>query len=552
MKKAAFFSTVIMLISLGIFIQISCKKKGDTPVQGIYLKADLARHALKHELYYPITFRDRSIELIFSEELKAESVTSNVAFRDHMNDLTNMVDIEVSGANVMLLFHPEFHLNEAWAYEIVLKPGITSVSGMGLAGETKLECRTGLLHGEFHDGLTKVLLPQRTKIAIISDIHMGDQRAYDKDYCWFGKNKQALESFLDFVVSDTSDIRDLVICGDLFDEWLVPYTISPFDSALNINSNMDFFNAVAGAEVNENIFNKLRAVANHDSVTLVYVPGNHDMLGTQAILEELIPGIVWEGGPDGLGKYAPSPELIFEHGHRYDFFNCPQPLVNDDHILPPGYFVSRLYAKGMMDASTVDKSVEQTTGSVEFDAAWEIAFLYTIAHFWMDIPDVYEHNILMGGIDGYTAKRSFHETREMYAANIEDQWQATQQQNQVPVPMSCCLTAIWNGHSDLYSAAETQYMKQPPAGGAYKIVAFGHTHEAMLEVYPEGSGYTSIYANSGTWIDADQTKHPVRTYLMIAPKAWTGSKIDAVGLFQYNPDGSTGYKPHKLSEESID
>ncbi len=380
---------------------------------------------------------------------------------------------------------------------------------------------------------------------------MGDPRAYTHDYCWFGKNQTALEAFLDYVRADSSKVKQLVILGDLFDEWLVPYTISPFDPTLSISSTSDFFHAVADATVNKNIFDKLREIVDHDSVELIYVPGNHDMLGTQDILNEIIPNISWKGGPAGLGEYSPFPEMIFEHGHRYDFFNCPQPLVNPDHKLPPGYFISRLYAKGMMDAKTADKSIEQTSGSFEFKAAWDIAYLYTIAHFWMVLPDAYAKNILMGGIDHYTEPMSFHGTKEMYAASIEDYWAATQAQNQVPVPIACCFHAIWNGHSDLYTAAETQYLKQPPSPKAYKIVAFGHTHEAMLEVYPKGSGYTSIYANSGTWIDADQTKNDVRTYLMITPKAWTGSEIDVVGLYQYNKDTDNVYRHHKLDEESI-
>jgi len=551
MKKVAFFLLVVMLITLGAFIHFSCKKKGDTPIHPVYLKVDLNRHQLKHELYYQLDLRERSIELEFSEELREESIPGNITFRDQSGDFSHLLDMQVSGSKVMILFSPAFQLNEGWLYEIALNPGITSKTGLGLPGEIVFECRTGLSHGEKRIAPANALPPRRERVAIISDIHMGDQRAYDNDYCWFGKNQDALESFLDYVVADTSEIRQLVILGDLFDEWLVPYTIPPFDSSLNINTTRDFFNAVAGADVNENIFDKLKAVVNHDSVDLIYVPGNHDMMATQAILEELIPGIIWEGGADGLGKYAPFPEMIFEHGHRYDFFNCPQQLVNPGHKLPPGYFVSRLYAKGMMDAGSSSVSGKEFSGSIEFDAAWDIAFMYTIAHFWMDIPDLQDKNILMGGIDGYGDARSFHETKQMYAATIEDYWPATQKQNQVPVPMSCCLSAIWNGHSDLFSAAETQYMKQPPAPLSYKVIAFGHTHEAMLEVYPEGKNFTSIYANSGTWIDDDQCSHPVRTYLLVAPRAWTGSVIDVVGLYQFNPGNNGSYKPHKIEVESI-
>ena len=549
MKK---YSILILLLLPLFFIPSACKKKTDTEVKPLYLQVDLARHELKHDLYYQLWLNDRSIELVFSEDLEDETIFGNIGFQDQSGDLTNSIYLYQADNQVVIMFSPDFELKQGWVYEIILSPGLRSSSGLSMSGEIIIECRTGTAHGvaavppQANSGV------QRNAIAIISDIHLGDQRAYTNKYCWFGKNQSALESFLDWVMSDTSNVKQLVILGDLFDEWLVPYTISPFDASINISSTRDFFNAVANATVNENIFDRLKAVVNHDSIELIYVPGNHDMLGTQDILNEIIPGAAWEGGPDGLGKYSPFPEMIFEHGHRYDFFNCPQPLVNTGHKLPPGYFISRLYAKGMMDAASIDKSIEQPSGSFEFLAAWDIAFLYTIYHFRMDFPDVFAKNILMGGIDGYPEPMSFKGAKEIYVAGIEDYWPATQAQNQVPVPIPCCFHAIWNGHSDLFTAAETQYMKQPPSPKAYKIIAFGHTHEAMLEVYPKGSGFTSIYANSGTWIDADQSSHPVRTYLLITPKVWTGSQIDVVGLYQFNPDGQGGFKPHKLAEESID
>ena len=147
--------------------------------------------------------------------------------------------------------------------------------------------------------------------------------------------------------------------------------------------------------------------------------------------------------------------------------------------------------------------------------------------------------------------------RNSIACIIEDFWAATQVKNAVPVPIECCLQAIWNGHSDLFIAAKTEYMKQPPAPTAYKVVAFGHTHEPMLKVYPPGKQYTSIYANSGSWINADDCNHAVRTYLIINPAEWTGSDLDVVMLYQYNLNSNSGnpdppYEPVLLSEESID
>ena len=178
---------------------------------------------------------------------------------------------------------------------------------------------------------------QRNSILAISDVHMGDERATDGNYCWFGKNADALKNLLDSVLYG-NQIRELVIHGDLFDEWIVPYSISPVDPEIGINSSLDYFQAIAESPVNVEIFDRLRLIASSSEIDLIYIPGNHDMEITQDFIEEIIPGITWKGDVQGLGKYSPVDDIIMEHGHRYDFFNCPQPLVNPNHKLPPGYF----------------------------------------------------------------------------------------------------------------------------------------------------------------------------------------------------------------------
>ena len=259
---------------------------------------------------------------------------------------------------------------------------------------------------------------------------------------------------------------------------------------------------------------------------------------------------------NGLGNYVPVDGIIMEHGHRYDFFNCPQPLAKPGHILPPGYFITRLYAQGMMEQGKHPlKELMSNTGSFEFTVAWEATYLYILLHFSMTVA-ADSANIKMGGIDGYVQQFSFNGVRDMYATNIEDLWPATQAGNNVAVPSPCCLHALWNSASNLFSAAKSEYMIKPPAPVTYKIVSFGHTHQPMLEVYPSGKNYTSVYSNSGAWVDADVSSYKVRTYLIISPGQWTGSEIDIVALYQYNFDSdggnpTPGFKPVLISEESI-
>jgi hypothetical protein len=163
-------------------------------------------------------------------------------------------------------------------------------------------------------------------------------------------------------------------------------------------------------------------------------------------------------------------------------------------------------------------------------------------------------NIQMGGIDGYPGPEGFNAVRDMYAAYIEAVWPATLVVNQMPVAMPATM-AIIDGNSDLYAAAAMQYM-QTPSPVKCRIVVFGHTHKAMIKVYPAGSNYTAIYGNTGTWVDEQLTSHPVRTFIEILPGDWNRSSLEVISLYQYNPvDGTSGsamgFAPVLLNQESL-
>ncbi|MBL7137852.1 MAG: hypothetical protein ISS17_03650 [Bacteroidales bacterium] len=179
---------------------------------------------------------------------------------------------------------------------------------------------------------------------------------------------------------------------------------------------------------------------------------------------------------------------------------------------------------------------------------------YLFIDYSIQPPPMDSANILMTGIDGYPGPLSFNGVRDMYAANIEELWMNTQSTNAVPVPLSL-LVAMWTS-LDLTTAAILEYMQQSPHLTTYKIVSFGHSHNPFLEVFPTGQNYTNIYANSGSWVDADQCKHKVRTFLVITPGEWTGSALDIVRLYQYNLESYPGnpgsdWEPVLLAEESI-
>jgi UDP-2,3-diacylglucosamine pyrophosphatase LpxH len=537
-----------MAFSSQLILQQSCKKK-EIQQEIQYLTVNLPRSVLQNESYYSLNYQERSIEMDFSQQIDSSTIKGNISFSDKNSVLDSMYYTISSGRKIIIAFRPDFQLHDGWRYLITITTGLRSTSGLTFQSTTTIEVRTTARHLLLDNDTTK-----RNSIICISDIHMGDPRSVALGYCWFGKNEAALESLLN-VVSTNPQVRQLVILGDLFDEWIVPYRISPFDPLAGINNSRDYFLAIANAPVNINIINKLKAIASSGTIQLIYTPGNHDMLLTKEILQEIIPGVIWQGDSTGLGHYSPLSEIIMEHGHRYDFFNCPQPLSNPGHILPPGYFISRLDAEGLMEQGNNKlKESKAGTGQVEFLAAWAAAFEYLQIKYSLTVATD-SVNIPMGGIDNYSTPFSFNGVRDMYAGNIEDVWSSTETRNAVPVTMPA-LMAILNGSLDLSLMAAYEYM-QPPVPKLFKIVVFGHTHNPMLKVYPPGKQYTGIYANTGSWVNAELCSKPVRTFLVIRPAEWTGSDLDVVSLFQYNLDSGSGdpnpgFVPVLISEESIE
>jgi UDP-2,3-diacylglucosamine pyrophosphatase LpxH len=541
-----------IILGLLFFVFSACEKKVDQPAPiQIPLQISFPNLELKHDFYYQVPYKVSSIEILFSEEIDVNTLGGNILLFNKGTSLQDNIDLEVAGNLVLLHFHENFQLKSAWRYLLNISAHVQSISGHSLPQNTEFELRTNG-SSVFSPVDVKRDSSARSAIACISDVHMGDVRANENQYSWFGQNKAALESFLDSVYAN-QHIKSLVIMGDLFDEWIVPYSIPPFDPAAGINSSEDYFKAIASAPTNTGIVDRLKKIALFPEIELVYVPGNHDMLITKEILDKIIPNTTWAGDAKGLGIYEPVAEMVMEHGHRYDFFNAPQPLVDTGHMLPPGYFISRLFAQGMIDQNSgFLKENLETEGSFEFWAAWTIAYWYVIHGFDMPEPTNDSANILMAGIDQYSAPFSFKGVREKYALNIEDVWPATQIINKVPVPIGT-LSAIWNGH-DLTNAVFEEYIQQSTGSDKFRVICFGHSHDPLMKVYPPGKDYKQVYANTGSWVDPDKCENKVRTFLIVKPGAWTGSEIDCAQLYQWdaNSNGNTGFGPVLLTEENVE
>ena len=563
MKKNS-LSGKILALAIFAFLGLLCgcltDKGSDDP---LYLTADLESLPRAQGFYYSLDSGARTIAVAFNMQVNPDTVQGNVLLSDRTGSLAGNYGLSVEGNRVLLHLNDGFRLKPGWKYTLSIDKSVRSDQGTRLAEDAIFELRTAA-DTPFAEGIgtPPVADAGRTSIVVISDIHMGDARAQAEGYCWFGENKDALLDLLTRL-KDNPGVRDLVILGDLFDEWLIPFDSPPFDGA--VTDSQDYFRSIRNAPTNTGIFDVLAEIAAGGDTNLVYVRGNHDMLMDSATLAELLPGAIFKGQIDGLGSYTPVDGVVMEHGHRYDFFNCPQPLANPGHILPPGFFVSRMWAAGMKaQAGPGALSAEQLARGpfgdqeIEFPLAWDLALLYSEAQFpALTPPDLNTPVIRMTGIDGLTGPLPFNDAKGAYVnGNIETLWPQTQARNGVQAPMPVFVSIV-NGHSDLLFEADAEYLTNKDRG--VRIVVFGHTHEHMLKEYPAFGPPTGIYANSGSWVNEASAGYiggcadKVRTVVVVSPAAWTGSDLDVVTLYQYSRTADkTSWQAVKLAEGSLD
>ena len=513
---------------------------------------------------------DRELLLEFSHQPDEETLTNHISLRDDTGSLEGNYTIELykgdkSAKTAQLKFTDEFSLKESAKYYVDINKGFRYVQRVGKKGNkhyarigrkltfyfvTTSQCPFATSSNNEANGAI-----ERTKLVIVSDIHIGGPRATAGNYNWFKDNISEFNKFLEHIRT-SKQVKELIIAGDLFDEWIMPNDVKPFVGS--VTNSDEFFQSVAAAfPMKSKVIDKLNEIANAGEIKLIYIPGNHDMLMNESTMKTIFPNAIWKGtkntnGDDsGTGYYSPADGVSIEHGHLYDFFNAPDPITQTGSLLPPGYFVSRLFATKHQDQRA--QNLASSAGNIFFYGAWELVLLKIFKTIEPDIPPI------ITGIDGYTKDYTYNEARDIYYdAGIGDNWQSRQEINKVYSPESeiASLLAgagvfIWG---DLEYAAWKQYFVPERA----KIVVFGHTHMAMLKGYNVSNkaiisepvsrprkdilGPTKkIYANSGTWVNKQLLSqgYSTRTYVVINTKQ-TDSALMTVTLYQYNPDIDDG------------
>lgn len=381
----------------------------------------------------------------------------------------------------------------------------------------------------------------RSVIVIISDLHMG----MDDRYAEIQKNRTALVDFLQ-KLRRAPNIKELVIAGDLIDEWFIPATTDTYAG----KSQKEF--ALAVAANNKDVVDAFNGIIRDGTIKVTYVPGNHDLLITSESIQTVFPGMAEARDARGLGTYTPDghPEIAIEHGHRYNFFCAPDPISNQSiapgSILPPGYFFTRIATLSVVEGKPEPGKIRPTITPNSLGESQNLEYLYWKV--WdsvmaaLPIKEDFEEKIITTRIDGFTEPYAMSDVipRQAEAGGvidvnlfkgIQDTWDERQTLNRVAVKIPVRDAIVKSA-----SAAETdnqagvQYFHNPESNT--RIVVFGHSHEPRMIPSETHDGKSAVYVNSGTWIDKNAM--PTMTFVVITPK---GTARHA-GLYHYSHEGA--------------
>ncbi len=396
----------------------------------------------------------------------------------------------------------------------------------------------------------------RTQIVVISDLHLGADIAYAE----LDLNREALVSFLDQVGASPT-VKELVIAGDLLDEWFIPATTDTYAGM----DQADFVERIAAT--NPEVIDAFNRIIQDGKIRVVYVPGNHDLTISAENVESLLPGIRQaRDDVQGLGTYSPKdhPEIAIEHGHRYNFFCAPDTLSNADiapgSILPPGYFFTRIATLHVVQqCTTAGDSIPEVTPNADGGDSQASAYVYWSV--WktlmeaLPIENKFDDKIIVTDINEFTETYAvfdlmpFQQTpggfidMNLFKGSM-DNWEQRQTLNHVAVhiPILQALTdAATASGTDIQ--ATTQYFANPDSD--VRIVVFGHSHVAEVIASENHAGLKSIYANSGTWID-DNPNLTTMNFVVITPQGTDADSQTEVTLYNYEGEVMT-----RMAEDSV-
>ncbi|MFV0587830.1 metallophosphoesterase [Bacteroides reticulotermitis] len=357
----------------------------------------------------------------------------------------------------------------------------------------------------------------RNKIVVISDLHLGADLTYSETV----NHLNRLEQFLNEVRSSAT-IKELVLNGDIFDEWYVPTRTNTYGDG----SQAHFIRKTVAA--NQRIFDLFNAIIKDGKIKLTYIPGNHDMGFTAKNVDIAMPGVNQARDSNekfGIGTYHPDgyPEIAIEHGHRYDFFSALTPGANEseapDATLPPGYFFARIAANSFTDPTTPEAATKVPIIPEKDQSNPEQYSKYVYYSLWkyvmekvIYVKDNFSDNIIKTNVGNFTKTYSINDVLPYSAPDgsiqmklynglfTQTHWSERLKYNNAIV-MTDINKAIKGSLETEFIDAQSQVQYFHNKLSEVRVVVFGHTHLPMIKSYTNLDNKPCVYANSGTWED---------------------------------------------------
>jgi len=397
---------------------------------------------------------------------------------------------------------------------------------------------------------------ERNMVVIMSDMHLGA----DLSYAECKNNLPALEKLIK-QIKTSPNVKELVIGGDLVDEWFVPATVNTYAGGVQSG----FVSRLSAS--NSGVFAALNSIIQEGQILVTYVPGNHDLAITAASIESVLPGINQaRDNVLGLGTYSPAglPKIAIEHGHRYNFFCAPDPYSNQSiapgTIMPPGYFFTRIGALAVIQGNphpgdTTPVVTPYTQGGTSQDLLYRYWKDWYMTLNLFPISNRFDEDLIVTNMNGFTGTFKVNDLVPYQSApggfinvnlynGCQDNWEQRQTYNNVPVHIDAPL-AIDSVNSNTFTdyQAYKQYFGNPNSN--VRLVVFGHTHVPKISVYQNLYNEKCVYANSGTWIDNNPNLTTMH-FVVITPQGTEASSQTLVKLYNFENQVVT-----KMDENSL-
>jgi UDP-2,3-diacylglucosamine pyrophosphatase LpxH len=488
------------------------------------------------------------LNIVFSENLDINTVSDGIKLykvKSNGKEIEENIIIgsdENSSSSLYISKSDNANFTEGEEYKLHITDGVKSVSGASLKEEFTNYFAVDYSFNLDSRGILD-LNNQRTLILCISDLHLGANDSYAE----INRNREALVKFLD-QVRTSPNVKELVIAGDFIDEWFIPMNMDTF----NGKTQGDFVKAVAVN--NKPVIDAFNCIITDGKIKVTYVPGNHDLLINSEDIQSIMPGIFEARDVKGLGAYTPVdfPEIVIEHGHRYNFYCAPdfsnRSITKIDSILPPGYIFTRMATSSVIQGRPKRDDPLPVVSKNELGEVQYLYFLYW--NVWKDlitdfpVKEGLDEKVINTNIDGFTGFYSISDVLpyqdpdngyidvKLHNGVIEG-WDERQTNNLVPVKIPTA-EAVLKGDlaSHLDDQSAVQYFNNPDSDK--RIVVFGHSHEARVITSFNEKQEKNVYINSGTWIDKNEC---TMTFVVIIPPKSEDSAPAYAGIYQYSQSG---------------